>query len=164
MAELLAHAHAMEAEAVERYAELAEQMEVHNNREVAELFRRMAEVEARHVARVRDRAAGIALPRLAPWQFVWRGAEAPEAIDATDAHYLMTPWHALRLALVAEQRGFRFYADLAATAVDAEVRALAAELADEEQEHVGLMRQWLARYRKPEAGWNDDPDPPVAPD
>jgi len=50
--ELLAHAKAMESEALERYLELAEQMEVHHNPEVAELFRKMARVERKHVEKI----------------------------------------------------------------------------------------------------------------
>jgi len=36
--DLLSHALALESEASERYAELAEQMQTHNNPDVAELF------------------------------------------------------------------------------------------------------------------------------
>ena len=50
--ELLSHAHRMEAEASERYAELADQMEVHNNDEVAALFRKLSEIEGKHIAQV----------------------------------------------------------------------------------------------------------------
>jgi hypothetical protein len=39
MNELMAFAYALEIEAAERYAEFADAMESHNNREVAELFR-----------------------------------------------------------------------------------------------------------------------------
>jgi hypothetical protein len=42
--DLLAHARDMEAEAAERYDDLADQMEVHNNHEVARLFRKLAEM------------------------------------------------------------------------------------------------------------------------
>jgi rubrerythrin len=50
--DLLAHARTMEAEAAERYDDLADQMEVHNNHEVARLFRKLAEIEAKHIAAV----------------------------------------------------------------------------------------------------------------
>ena len=43
----MAHAYALEAEAAERYAEFAAAMENHNNREVAELFRKLARIELR---------------------------------------------------------------------------------------------------------------------
>ena len=46
--ELMAQALAIEIEAAQRYTELADVMETHNNREVAALFRRMAVIEARH--------------------------------------------------------------------------------------------------------------------
>ena len=44
IAELLGHALALEIEATERYAELAELMEAHNNTDVSELFEKMAEI------------------------------------------------------------------------------------------------------------------------
>jgi rubrerythrin len=35
-------------------------------------------------------------------------------------------------------------------------------MAEEEREHVELVEKWLAKYPEPEAGWDDDPDPPNA--
>ena len=46
--EFLARAWAMEVEAAERYAMLADAMEEHNNPEVAELFRKLARIEQLH--------------------------------------------------------------------------------------------------------------------
>ena len=46
--EFMAQALAMERDAAQRYEEIADAMEVHNNREVAQLFRTMAGYEARH--------------------------------------------------------------------------------------------------------------------
>jgi len=45
MAELMAQAHALETEAVERYGELADVLAEHNNPEVAAMFRRLASQE-----------------------------------------------------------------------------------------------------------------------
>ena len=50
-ADFMARAYTMELEAVERYAQFAEQMDVHNNREVAELFRKLSAIEALHAKR-----------------------------------------------------------------------------------------------------------------
>ena len=50
----LAHAIALEVEAAERYEELADVMEVHNNPEVAALFRQMSEFSRRHAASDND--------------------------------------------------------------------------------------------------------------
>jgi len=40
------------------------------------------------------------------------------------------------------------------------VRKAAAEMAEEEREHVRLIQEWLAKVPPPERGWDDDPDPP----
>ena len=44
----MAYAYAMEVEAAERYAELADQMSTHHNREVSELFAKLARIEGKH--------------------------------------------------------------------------------------------------------------------
>lgn len=160
--ELLAYSLAIEQEAAERYAELADQMEVHNNQEVAELFHKLAAIEAKHIANVEAMGEGRELPQLSLWELQWDDVESPEVVSHDEAHYLMTPYHALSLALVGERRAAAFFARVAEDAQDAEVRRMASRLRDEEQEHVALMEEWLRRYPKPEDSWDEDPDPPAA--
>lgn len=69
--ELLAHAHELEREAVERYEDLADQMEVHNQPELAELFHKMAAIEQQHVDKVESLAGSQPRP-LAPWDYQWQ--------------------------------------------------------------------------------------------
>ncbi len=159
--DLLARAYTIEREAEYRYADLADQMEVHNNLELAKLFRKMAAVEAKHAEHIKDRAEGQVLPHLSPLAGHWPGAEAPENIGPEDMHYLMTPHHALKLALAGEQQAAAFFEEMAKIAADAPTRALAEELAAEEREHVRMAEEQLARYPEPEEGWDDDPDPPM---
>ncbi len=159
--ELLAHAYAIEQEAFERYAELADTMETHNNPELAELFARLTRIERIHADQILERAKGMELPHIAPWEYKWGGGESPESPDMSGVHYLMTPHHALSMALAAEQRALEFYEAAAKAAEDAGVRAMAEEFADEEREHVRLMDQWLAKYPAPRHGWDEDPDPPT---
>lgn len=159
---LLSHAHVIEAEAVDRYEELAGQMEVHNNPEVAALFRKMAAVEQMHVAKVEVLAEGLELPRQAPWDYRWPDFEPPESVPVGRAHYLMTPYHALKLALEGEERAYRFFSEVSAHATDGAVRELAEDLAAEEHHHIALIAEWLARYPKPEPGWDSDLDEPVS--
>ena len=156
--EFMALAVAMESEAAQRYAELADAMEMANNVEVAELFRRMANIETRHARAImaQMRWEDYAPPRPTP---SYRG-EGPETPVSDDVHYLMQPYHALELALACEERAQRFYADLARMAGDATVQSAARELEAEEREHVALVREWLSRVEKPAANWADDPDPP----
>lgn len=158
----LAHAVELESEAAERYDELADSMEAHNNVEVAKLFRDLAGYSRKH----RDEVKGVAadyggLPKVAPWDFQWDNTpESPEAAAFENAHYLMTPHHALKMALICETQGQKYYAAVAAETKDPTVASLAREFADEEGGHVALVRQWLQRYPAPPEGWDEDPDPP----
>ena len=157
---LMAQALTMEREAVARYTELAEMMEVHNNTEVAALFRKMADYEAHHVTQIladMGWAEDMVAPRVAG---AWAGAEPPESVPIDEMHYLMHPWHALQLALAAEQRAVQFFASLAASVQGEALRRAAEEMRDEEIEHVRLVRSWLDKVPPPDPGWADDPDPP----
>jgi rubrerythrin len=90
----------------------------------------------------------------------WEGFEAAETIAVDDVHYLMQPWHALQLALAAEERAERFFAHLAGVATTPSVRKAALELHEEEREHVALIKAWMKKVPKPERHWAIDPDPP----
>ncbi len=160
--ELLAHSLAMEKEAVDRFTELAEQMEVHNNHEVADLFYKLAEIEGKHVENVNRASEGRQLPDLLAWEFDWIGqGQSPEGGALEDAHYLMQPWHAIELAMRGEQHAVAFFRHVVNTASDNGVISLARELVAEEEEHVELLRQWQKRFPPPEEGWDDDLDPPT---
>lgn len=158
VSDLYAEALALETEAAERYADLADQMETHNNREVAALFRKLAEIEARHAEALRARAGG---PLSGAGGAARQRGDRSETAPFDDAHYLMTPAHALRLALASEERAEAFFRELADTGIDAEVRRLAQAFMAEEREHIELLRVWLSKYPAPPSGWADDPDPPV---
>ena len=162
-AELLAHAHKIEADAAEHYGLLAEQMETHNNPEVAKLFRKLEWVEGLHAGKILERAGDATLPTLSPWESIWPGDRSPEAVDLGEAHYLMTPWQALQMALKAEQNAFAFYDRLANTATDPEIKQLATEFAAEEREHVELVHKELEKHPPPDDTWSEDPDPARSP-
>ena len=158
--ELLAHAFAIEQEAMDRYAELADQMDVHNNEDVATVFRKLREVEEKHARQIADRMTGLNIPEIPPDSYAWPGLEAPETVDYADAHYLMTPWHALKMALTGEQQAFDFFDGVARVAENHDVRALAREFAEDERDHVRMVEDLLAKQSEPAPGWDDDPDLP----
>lgn len=160
LTEFMACALVMETEAAQRYAELADAMETHNNREVADLFRRMADIEARHAQRIVAEMEWREVPLMPPGLTAWDGFESPEATPSEDVHYLMQPYQALQLALAGEQRAEKFFARLARVAGVASVRKAARELRDEEREHVALVKAWMKKVPRPAADWADDPDPP----
>jgi rubrerythrin len=158
----LAHAVALENDAAERYDELADAMETHNNDEVAELFRKMAYYSRKHLAEAAEYARNHAggLPSLKVWEYEWPEKESPESAAFDSAHYLMTPYHALQLAKEAEVNARDFYSKVAESAQDAEIEKLSREFAEEEAEHVEAIEEWILRYPEPEQGWDEDLDPP----
>lgn len=158
--DLMSQALAMEREAVARYQELADVMDTHNNAEVAALFRQMAQYEQHHVEHILA-DLGWADDVVAPRQGgMWTTPESPEAVAFEDMHYLMHPWHALQLALAAEQRAQAFFEALARDAPSDGIRRAAEQMRDEEAEHVALVQAWLARTPRPDDDWAADPDPP----
>ena len=116
--ELLAYSLALETEAVERFTDLADQMETHHNYEVADLFRKLAVIEGKHIENVNRVSAGKQLPSLLAWEFEWEGGESPEGGSMDEAHYLMEPWHAIEMAMRGERRAVAFFRHVADTSTD----------------------------------------------
>jgi len=154
----MAQALVMEREAAQRYNDLADAMEVHNNREVAQMFRTMAGYEAKHAEQIMAEMNWVEVPGVPSG--AWPAMEPPESVPSDEVHYLMHPWHALKLALAAEERAEAFFAELARVASDDSVRRAALELQAEETEHVALVKAWMAKVPQPEGDWANDPDPP----
>jgi rubrerythrin len=161
VAEFLAHALELEHESAERYIELAESMEVHHNTQVAHLFRRLAAMSEAHASEVQGRAAGLHLPRIPPWGFKWSCPGSPEG-DCSHAQvsYLMTAAQVLEVALLNETRGRDFYAWVAASSPNPQVRTLAAEMAHEEGGHVTLLGAWIQDEAYRTTDPPEDLDPP----
>jgi rubrerythrin len=165
--EFLAHALELEYESAERYRELAGNMAVHNNPEIAELFEYLSRMSDLHALEVQERAKGLTLPEIPPWDFKWAAGGSPEANAADqdeDLNYLMTPIQAMYLALHNEIRGRDFYAQVAAGSTDPEVRQLAAEMVEEENQHAALLEERLARMDLSRAMPAEDLDPPNMPE
>jgi rubrerythrin len=160
--EFMAYAWAMEVEAAERYEELAEQMDTHHNAEVSGLFAKLARIEGKHRDQIMAQMGWNRPPDTGA--FRWETPEGPETTDYGELHYLMTPYHALKLAEHNEMRAAEFFEHFAAARLPDAVRAAAAEMAAEEREHVRLINEWLAKYPEPVPGWDEDPDPPAGAD
>lgn len=156
----MVRAYHMELDAEARYTLLADQMETHNNSEVAALFRKLSRIEGKHAKKILEQMKWKSLPAL-PAAFEWQGFEGPESMPADEPHYLMQPWHALKLALECEQRAQRFFESIAKARVPAAIRKAALEMAGDEREHVRLIEQWIAKVPEPAPGWDHDPDPPT---
>lgn len=159
LGDLMAQALVMEMEAAQRYSDLGDAMDTHNNREVAALFRKMAGIESKHAAQIMAAMGWKEPPNPALGKPNWESFEAPETTPGDEVHYLMQPYHALRLALVNEQRAERFFSRLARAATVESVRKAARELQAEEREHIALVKAWMKKTPKPDRYWANDPDP-----
>jgi rubrerythrin len=164
LTEFMAQALAMETEAAQRYAEFADAMEMHNNLEVAALFRKMATIEHKHAMQIMAEMGWKEMPALRPGKPEWDDFEAPETTPGDEIHYLMQPYHVLQLALINEQRAERFFARLVREATHESVRKAARELQAEEAEHVALVKAWMKKVPRPDKNWANDPDPASATD
>ena len=158
--ELYAHAIAIEHEAVQRYAEFAERMRDLGNDAVAEVFTRLAGLEAEHLEALLARTAGVALPALATHDYAWLDAGAPETAARELVFRLMTPRQALAIALLAEQRAHAFFEQVVRSAHDPALRALAREMAAEEDAHSTLLQQLLDNTPQPLPEWFTDEETP----
>ena len=160
--DLLAIAYQIEIDAVDRYNLLADQMETHNNPELTKIFRDLARAEGIHGEEIRRLAGDFDVVAHAQEVAKLHHGESPEEADLSLAHYLMTPWHALQLSLAGEKRALAYFQSIVETAKDEKVKKMAAELVEEEAEHVNLVHRLLLRYPKPKDNWADDLDPPVS--
>jgi rubrerythrin len=161
--DLLAVAYQIEIDAVERYNVLADQMEAHNNPELVKIFRDLARAEGLHGEEIRRLAGDFDVVNHAR-RIAEFGGESPEEAALDSAHYLMTPWHALQLCLAGEKRALAYFSYIVETATDPKVKAMAAELVEEEAEHVNLVNRLLGKYPPPSDSWADDLDPPASPE
>lgn len=160
LADFMAQALQMELDAEQRYSEFADMMEIHNNMEVAQWFRKMAAIEGRHAQQIMAQMGWRQAPQLSVRAPVFEGFEAAETAAVDEVHYLMRPWHVLQMALANEERAERFFARLASLATVEAVRQAALELQQEEREHVELVKAWMLKVPQPQIDWDHDPDPP----
>jgi len=159
--DLLAIAYQIEIDAVERYNVLADQMEIHNNPELVKVFRDLARAEGIHGEEIRRLAGDFDVVNHALQIARFRGSESPEEAELESAHYMMTPWHALQLSLAGEKRALAYFTSIVETAKDPKVKSMAAELVEEEADHVNLVNRLLRRYSPPSDSWAQDMDPPI---
>jgi len=164
IADLLALAYQIEVDAVQRYMELTEQMETHNNQDLVKVFHDLARAEGIHAQEIRKMAGNIDLVAHAERLGRWKKGSSPEEADLGAAHYLMTPWHALQLALTGEKQAVAFFTSILDSANDPKIKEMAAEFVEEEVEHVNLVHRLLRKYPEPSDAWSQDDDPPAPQD
>lgn len=151
----------IEEEARDRYQELAEQLTLHHTPAAAAFFTRMIAVEEKHRAQLverRKKAFGDQVVSVTAELFF--DIEAPEY---DEVRTFMSVKEALQAALRSEVKAHAFFVRAIASVSDPGVKALFAELRDEEIEHQALVEKELAKLDGGPRGNPDDyADDPVA--
>ena len=145
--EFLAYAVALEREAADRFAELADAMATYGNREVGSLFRRLSDYSRLHLADAQARAGFRDIPDMKPGDFEWPDLESPETAAIWAVDPFIGRGQALEIALEAETAGQKFYQNVHDTTTDPEIKALAGEFAEEESGHVAELHKWIAAHK-----------------
>jgi len=140
--EFFALAYAVETDAADHYAKIAEQLHAQDASALAEVFNRLTEVQRRHASKLASRATRRGKNSLLGTDLPW---PLPDTYDATPEEIaqskLLTPYRALASAVRREERAFAFWTYVAAHAVNGEVRQAAEQMAMEELEHVSILRR-----------------------
>lgn len=153
IAELYAHAIAIEREAAERYSEFAERMADLGNEAAAEIFATLARLEAEHLEALVARTAHMRLPKLREGEYAWLDAGAPETAARELVFRLLTARQSLQIALAGEKRAAVFFETLAITSADPMLRALACEMATDELDHIDMLEKLLEATPGPIVDW-----------
>jgi len=139
--EFLAHALAIEREAMERYREFQACFAEREEDMLAGLCNNLAHFEERHFEQLVERSKGLTLPVIPGYAYRWLEARSPEALPPESLYRIATPRHLLEIALAAEHRARDFFDSVARSAADPQVVRMAGEMAREEDEHVA----WVSR-------------------
>ncbi len=125
------------------YRELGDLMAQHLNEPVAATFQQLAQLQQQHLSQLN--------PANMPIVRTFRDSEIEDDLMA-GVHYLMTPHHAVQLALATERNSHRLIRQHSGGAAPDWLPLL--------QAHEQSLQDLLATLPRPEAGWDDDPDPP----
>ena len=143
----------VEEEAMERYQELADNLDVHNTTDAAQFFRFMVGCEAKHGEELQEKRRELfgeessSVDRSMLWDVEAPGYEATRTF--------MTLQDALQVAMAAERKAFEFFDGALPEVTDSEVRELFTELRQEEVEHMEMVREQMKQVP---AGDGFDPD------
>ncbi len=144
VAELCAHALALERDAGLRFREYAARMRELECEPIARAFDELSREQDEEVIAL-EAAAGDRKPaELSPWEYVWRLTYMPEGMEHRPRLVPLSAREALQLATVAKRRAEAFYSDVAAHATDGMVRNCAAEMASGELLQVKRLERLLA--------------------
>jgi erythrin-vacuolar iron transport family protein len=149
----------IEEEAKDRYDEFVRR--VGGGRyagDAADMFRTMAGFEAKHRAELALRRRDLF--GFAPRRVTKEALDDVEAPDRGKPRVFMSARQAMEVALSSEEKAFDFFDQALRYVTDPDVRVLFEELRDEEQKHIGLVKQRLERLAPGPDVEEEDADAP----
>tara|TARA_R110002167_G_scaffold39585_3_gene122154 strand:+ start:1455 stop:1958 length:504 start_codon:yes stop_codon:yes gene_type:complete len=157
---LLRDSLALKHEIADCYTQLAEQLDNFNNPDAAACFLKLAEQQQQQIHRL-----GV----LASAQHPGSDQALPTRVDQespaddinANSHYLMTPYHAVELALEIERTTQQ---TLLARLNIAESDPQSQPQQQEHAQQIQFLQQLLSSYPKPSEHWDEDLDPPFLDD
>ncbi len=126
--------------------------------DAADMFRLMAGYEAKHCAELAERRR--ALFGDAPRRVTVDAIDDVEAPDRGQPRVFMSARQAMEVALSSEEKAHAFFDDALPHVRDPHVRALFEELRQEEEEHIRLVRERLAKLPPGPDVEDDEADQP----
>lgn len=163
-ADFLANAELLVDESLEWYGQLADSMEIHNNPAAAAQFRKLEDMEKRQLQWIAQQAVGLTLPEIAPWDFAWNIYSDPARSGFSEIDYLTSQAGALTAALHHEHHAEKLYRQVAAETPDPDVKQIANEMAEMQQEEINLLQQRLNELPEEAPEAVEDMDPPNMPE
>lgn len=143
--ELYAACHAIDQATAEQLDEIADSFAMSNNRETARELKDLAAWKSGHVP-----AGGSSSNH---WFVVDPG-------DPFALHYMMRPWHVVRIAIANEDRMAAALKARAARPTDTVLRTAVDRLLERQHARIADLERRLAGLPLPEDDWDEDPDPP----
>ncbi|MEH6471351.1 MAG: hypothetical protein V7752_08875 [Halopseudomonas sp.] len=144
----------LKVEMAECYAELAEQLENFNNSDAAAAFLQLAQQQQQHVQELEKLATTLDLSQPSPLTFSVDQDSPADDINA-NSHYLMTPYHAVELALSVEQHTLKTLHSRLEIEEDPH-----SPHQQEHAQHIQALQQFLKKLPQPDNHWDEDLDPP----
>lgn len=149
--ELCAHALLLERSAAADLRAWSNRLRELDEPRLARELEQMEREEQDEIRALRAASGEIRIPALSPWEYAWRVAYLPDALEHKPRVVVMNAREALHLARASRRRARGFYEDVAANARAPVVRAFAAEMTANIEAHLLRIDALLADALRAEA-------------
>jgi hypothetical protein len=155
LADLYAHALAIEHEAADRYREFEAYFADRNAAVPAGLCRNLATLHRARSRKYLDASGGLALPDIDVSRFRWIEGAFPSAASRDFVYRTAAARNLLEIALAEENDAARFYDQVADGSTDESMCSLAWEMADKARDNVRRIANAIENIPVPGMDWEE---------